>query len=533
MRRLRDFLLGWIACMDDDSEELSLPPRAPAPLPRIARFAQPPQDDEPEPPPKAKKPKRKDAAAKIDAPKEKKGILVEETPDLDTYEARRTIRIVLGVTVAGAAALLLLVLFRSLKSNDVAASPEPEPEVATTAGGPLKSTDLEAQVALDDARRFAQLNKADETLKRLHRIVTDYPKTPAANEAREALKRGDDGLPLFVDAPLVIGKKAESTEPPEPPKPTVEAEPPQPSAAPGTSDVVVTAPAAKAEPRRMTGLVMPRANVPPRKLPEGFHARPEVGVDRSGWPWEITSDRDGATLVLVPGGSFKMGNDAGPPPEQPAHPVTLAPYYIDQHEVTVSQFALFQAANGAKPPNQSAARDDLPITNVDWAAASEYAKWAGMSLPTEAQWEFAARTTDGRIHPWGPNPPDWNRPREPKQLDPVMSFPLDMSPFGVFDLAGNAEEWTADSFAYYPRAKEKPAPRPSRTRKAAGKPAHIVVKGGSADWSCAWRRDAGPDAKVPTVGFRCVLNVEAATPSTPTPAGSPATPKSGSGQVPF
>src|SRR5438045_9113624 len=120
-----------------------------------------------------------------------------------------------------------------------------------------------------------------------------------------------------------------------------------------------------------------------------------------------------------------MGNDDGPIEERPAHLVQLSPYYIDQHEVTIRQFALYkgQVVNGPQA--------ETPVVKVSWDDAEGYATWSGKSLPTEAQWEMSARTTDGRIHPWGNGPAPWSRPRLSKQIDPVMSFPTAMSPYGA------------------------------------------------------------------------------------------------------
>ncbi len=142
------------------------------------------------------------------------------------------------------------------------------------------------------------------------------------------------------------------------------------------------------------------------------------------------------------------------PAEAPAHPVTLATYYIDTHEVTVRQYALFLKETGHKDnerqralareaPNASAS-EGLPVVMVTAPDARDYAEWAGKRLPTEAQWERAARGGDGRLSPWGTTPPVWDKKREPRQIVPVMSFPYDVSPFGVFDMAGNAMEWTKD-----------------------------------------------------------------------------------------
>ena len=116
---------------------------------------------------------------------------------------------------------------------------------------------------------------------------------------------------------------------------------------------------------------------------------------------------DGSRMVLVPAGPFVMGTHLGAAEETPPHSVDLPAYYIDAEEVTTEQYARYIAATGAaapadwtdgKPPK---GRDKLPITNITWPDAMRYAVWAGKRLPTEAEWEKAARGTDGRLFPWG------------------------------------------------------------------------------------------------------------------------------------
>lgn len=253
----------------------------------------------------------------------------------------------------------------------------------------------------------------------------------------------------------------------------------------------------------------------------------------SGWPLEITCDRDGSSMVLVPGGPFLQGNDRGAAAERPEHQATLATFYVDQHEVTNHQFhGLFKPNAGPatatatpRPPAGSAAEtppDDLrPVVQVDLEDARAYASWAGKALPTEAQWEKAARGSDGRPFPWGPDAPRWSSPRKPRQIDPVASFPNDLSPFGAFDMAGNAWEWTADFFdtRYYQQFRDAPAVDPAGPARSRGKFSEVTVKGGSAAWDVPWRSGMRPGAKLPYLGFRCVLQVEPNAP--PLPAQAP------------
>jgi formylglycine-generating enzyme required for sulfatase activity len=263
----------------------------------------------------------------------------------------------------------------------------------------------------------------------------------------------------------------------------------------------------------------PGQDKPSRPLPAGFRARPGAEIHASGWPVEIVGDRDGAPMVLVPGGTFLQGRDDADPNESPAHHVVLGTYYIDKHEVTVRQFNLFQKEAGkraerARVVTRDAAsaavdsEDDRPVVLVTAREASDYCYWANKRLPTEAQWEAAARTTDGRLFPWGPAPSPSLKPRDAKQLRAVKATPEDLSPYGAFDLAGNAWEWTKDWFdaRYYQQfrggAADNPA-GPARPRTP-----QLVVKGSAKDWVVTKRDGYKPETRLPHLGFRGVLQVE-------------------------
>lgn len=524
--------------MDDLDEDLTPPPRHPAkPLPRIAKFA-PPPDEEPDPPPTKTKSKKKDAASSKGSngtkkKKEKTGVLLEETPEFDTYKTRQTVRIMVGV--AGVAAVLLIgfIIASLVKSNEPAADVVGD-QPAVQASPETQQADRlerEARVELNDARQIAKKGDGEGALKRLKRIVEKYPKTLTARESKEAVDRSEQGLPLFADVPLVVAKKEETKAEPEPPPPpqVVVAATPDTSKRQGSSHVEIVPPATSPEPRRLTGVPVDRADVPPLPLPKGFRARPEGGVHATGWPLEITCDRDGSSMVFIPGGTFMMGDDKGPREEWPAHKVTVSPYYIDQHEITAQQFAIYQkgvatkdAAGGSvAAPGEGA----NPAVNVSWNDATAYAEWAGKKLPTEAQWEFAARTPDSRRSPWGNSEANWDRPRAPKQVDPVMSFENDLSPYGVFDLAGNAWEWTADLFSanYYEQFRGKEVTNPTGPPKSRSRPVY-TVKGGSKLWLSPWRSGFPPHVQLAYLGFRCVLPLGQSAPQV-SPSAAPGTPQ--------
>ncbi len=206
-----------------------------------------------------------------------------------------------------------------------------------------------------------------------------------------------------------------------------------------------------------------------RLLPPGFKAIDVAGVNEAGWPLVIVGERDGAKMVLVPGATFIMGHDGGAPEDGPAHAVRLSTYYIDQHEVTNRQFRTFledthylgqPAGRWLVDEKFRAMPANAPAVSVNYHDAEAYAIWALKRLPTEAQWELAARSVDGRRYPWGDEPIRWARERKFRQIDPVMIFPEDSSPYGVFDMAGNALEWARDW--YDPRYFQRCATRPPR-----------------------------------------------------------------------
>jgi serine/threonine protein kinase/formylglycine-generating enzyme required for sulfatase activity len=162
-------------------------------------------------------------------------------------------------------------------------------------------------------------------------------------------------------------------------------------------------------------------------------------------------------MVYVRGGELRVGRDDGEVNEKPAHPVTVAPFFIDLTEVTNEQYQKFIDAKGYKPPPMWQGNhfpvdaNKVPVTDVTWEDAKAYAEWVGdgRRLPTEDEWEFAARGTDGRIYPWGP---EWaaglsnsmSDNNEKQRLIGVGQFPKGASPFGLLDMSGNAWEWKAE-----------------------------------------------------------------------------------------
>ena len=165
-------------------------------------------------------------------------------------------------------------------------------------------------------------------------------------------------------------------------------------------------------------------------------------------------------MVLVPEGLFVMGWDAGEPDAQPPHQVLLSAYYIDQFEVTIGLYRRCVEADACEEPAYAPncswdkeIEDTHPINCANRQHALDYCAWAGLRLPTEAEWEKAARGTDGRIYPWGYEleGDEANFRFIAGATEPVGSRPAGVSPYGAHDMAGNVWEWVSDWYGdtYY------------------------------------------------------------------------------------
>ena len=277
-------------------------------------------------------------------------------------------------------------------------------------------------------------------------------------------------------------------------------------------------------------------------------------------PRSIITPKDGASMVLVPAGEFLMGSSdaqveqmARISPEMPElmrhetpqHRVYLDDFYIDQYEVTNAQFQRFveetnyvtdaeqegwgycwegtptwpqiKSANWWSPfgvGDSIASKFDHPVIQVSYNDALAYARWAGKRLPTEAEWEKAARGTDGWLYPWGD---DWDtskvnsREGGPRTTIPVGSYSGGVSPYQVHDMAGNVWEWVADW--YHPKSYLW-SPYRNPTGVAVG--THRVLRGGSwlntREWvRCAHRDNyvTIPSFRIHRGGFRCALDAAA------------------------
>ncbi len=223
-------------------------------------------------------------------------------------------------------------------------------------------------------------------------------------------------------------------------------------------------------------------------------------------------------MVFISAGSFEMGrSDTIKTDESPAHAVFLDGYWIDRFEVTNAQYAGCVQAGECLPPQKissySAQRyfgnpeyENFPVVWVDWNQAAAYCTWVGGRLPSEAEWEKAARGTEGLIYPWGEQAPNDRLLNFNKEdASEVGSHPAGASPYGVMDMAGNVWEWVAD---WYDSDYYSISPPTNPTGPSSGK--YRVERGGAweeYDWNVMsthryYDEESGADY---LLGFRCVV----------------------------
>jgi formylglycine-generating enzyme required for sulfatase activity len=216
-------------------------------------------------------------------------------------------------------------------------------------------------------------------------------------------------------------------------------------------------------------------------------------------------------MVYVPGGGFIMGSTADAY-ERPAHEASVGPFFIDTYEVTCADYAKFVSAKGHRPPPSwggaacPAGREHMPVTGVNWDDATAYAAWAGKRLPTEAEWEFAARGNDGRRYPWGD---EWesaaaNVKGMSGQLADVGTY-RSPSPFGAYDMSGNVWEWTATDSAAYPGADASVVKSLPRGKVIRGGCYASIPSQATTTYRGVWR--PREEKTYEQTGFRCVMDI--------------------------
>jgi len=236
-----------------------------------------------------------------------------------------------------------------------------------------------------------------------------------------------------------------------------------------------------------------------------------VRLSPSGNADGLYIDEKGITMSLIPGGYFTMGSEQGNNDETPVHvEKILFNYYMDVYEVSNAAYSKCADAGACSAPSRVSSSTqafyynnptykDYPVVNVTWEQAKAYCAWRGARLPTEAEWEHAARGTDARRYPWGNSPaPNEDLANYARgDTSAVWMFSRGKSPYGLFNMAGNVWEWVADWYANYPGN-----PSPSAEMKTR------VIRGGS--WQsgeetlrASYRLWKAPETALNAIGFRC------------------------------
>ncbi|MBX7084675.1 MAG: formylglycine-generating enzyme family protein, partial [Nannocystaceae bacterium] len=289
------------------------------------------------------------------------------------------------------------------------------------------------------------------------------------------------------------------------------------AAAPATAEPAAASPAVAAAP------------TPPElpQLPDGSRAKPCLPQAPAG-------------MACIPGGAFIRGADDGPDNARPAATVWLSTYYMDLYEVTYAQYEACEAdgrCNAARPRYTDYDHPNMPMTGVNWFDAVKYCEVHGKMLPTEAQWEKAARGPDGALYPWGNDPVDCTRAIYRDQTGrgcglkkqfskPETGRPWDVGSrpagvYGLFDMVGNSWEWVADwnskSWASCGADCEGLDPQgPCAGQQSCASTRNKIVRGGSWYWEAEKATGIYRRAHVPSndpfhhFGFRCAATLEQA-----------------------
>ncbi|MFH1754664.1 MAG: formylglycine-generating enzyme family protein [Candidatus Latescibacterota bacterium] len=262
-------------------------------------------------------------------------------------------------------------------------------------------------------------------------------------------------------------------------------------------------------------------------VPSGHAILNDAPVTSSPGSQSITAEPDPIPVIsgmaYIPPGDFLMGSTEDDLRSQaeidefPQRSVWVDGFYMDIHEVTNAQYKIFVDSMHVKPPsrwkegNYPIGMDGYPVVNVSWEDAAAYAQFIDKRLPTEEEWEKAARGTDGRRFPWG-DEFDKDNANNSNQIMPIMRFPEGASPFGLYDMAGNAAEWVDAWYAPYPREEDDTLDEELPEYKPIyGDQKYRIYRGGS--WNnygkflrCSNREKAQPDEKWGNIGIRCAMD---------------------------
>ena len=262
----------------------------------------------------------------------------------------------------------------------------------------------------------------------------------------------------------------------------------------------------------------------------------QPNVNSASYRVRITVAEVPEGMVLIPARRFIMGDVDGALDQQPERDIELDPFFIDKYEVTNLEFARFLNDVGRVMDQNGNLLIDLedkdvqivwfggmyrvadgylnhPVVEVSWFGANAYAEWAGKRLPTEAEWEKAARGYDGRTYPWGEDI-DWLRANYNKhrgEAEPISEYPSGQSPYHIYNMAGNVAEWVADVYSanFYSSAAEK---NPVNVESESEFPLKRVVRGGSwyshqNELKCSARSQLIPTESQFSIGFRCAMSI--------------------------
>jgi serine/threonine-protein kinase len=272
-----------------------------------------------------------------------------------------------------------------------------------------------------------------------------------------------------------------------------------------------------------------RSNTPPVDNPATAGAAVENSVTKAPVESPTSSElgigstmtgKDDMILMYVPAGEFTMGSDNGEEDEKSVHTVYLDAFWIDQTEVTNKMYAACVAADACAPPASSSSQtqdsyygnaqfDNYPVIYVTWDDAKAFCAWAGRRLPTEAEWEKAARGTDERAYPWGNSIKSSlaNYYNKVGDTTAAGSYEDGKSPYGALDMAGNVLEWVSDWYdeSYYESSLASNPLGPARGNLR-------VLRGGAwnkSDYSIrsALRSMQDPTNSDNSIGFRCALSI--------------------------